>query len=89
MTAINRLGLMVIIVPLVPYYLTVTVRFGLFVGLRPCEFYGNFNMNNTTDVELALVNSQTVIMSFNIACLSLQTMYIIFQNITMYSCLPP
>ncbi|XP_028403896.1 protein transport protein Sec24C-like isoform X2 [Dendronephthya gigantea] len=28
-------------------------------GLRPCEFYGNFNMNNTTDVELALVNSQT------------------------------
>ena len=30
-------------------------------GLRPCEFYGNFNMNNTTDVELALVNAQTVI----------------------------
>ncbi|XP_046852645.1 protein transport protein Sec24D-like isoform X2 [Xenia sp. Carnegie-2017] len=30
-------------------------------GLRPCEFYGNFNMNNTTDVELALVNSRTSI----------------------------
>lgn len=45
--------------------LALTCRCFVFVGLRPCEFYGNFNMNNTTDVELALVNSQTVIILLN------------------------
>ncbi len=35
--------------------------FYLFVlGLRPVEFYGSFVMNNTTDVELAAIDSDKV-----------------------------
>lgn len=32
-----------------------------FTGLRPVEFFGSFTMNNTTDVELASIDSDKVL----------------------------